>query len=271
MAVPPIEVERRADSAWPAEEQLALGPWILRATHGVTNRANSAFTAPAAGVPLPSPDATLRLVEAAEAFYARRGLPPVFHLSPATWPAALDALLARRGYLVHQPSEVWIADPRVVLARTADTTRAHEPASSHRHCPAELLIAGRADRAWVDFAYAEAGERRAIHEAIVGRIRNPSAFVSIRVRGAPIATGLGVSDAGWTGVFSMLTRADQRGRGLASGVLHELARWAHGRGDHRMYLQVLGANAVARRLYARQGFALAHAYHYRHRPAGNFP
>jgi N-acetylglutamate synthase len=263
----PVEIERRADRAWPAEEQLALGPWMLRATHGVTNRANSVFTAPSAGATLPAPDAGPALVEAAEAFYARRGLPPVFHLSPATWPPALDALLARRGYLVHQPSEVWVADPHVVLARTTPGAGRTAAVLSG---PAELLVASRGDGAWVDFAYEKAGERRAIHEAIVGRIRQPCAFVSIRVRGVPIATGLGVSDAGWTGVFSMLTRSGHRGRGLASAVLHRLAAWARERGDHGMYLQVLGANARARRLYAHHGFTLAHAYHYRHRPPGNF-
>ena len=277
----PVEIERRADRAWPAQEQLALGPWTLRATHGVTNRANSVFTAPPAGAALPAPDAGPALVEAAEAFYARRGLPPVFHLSPATWPPALDTLLARRGYLVHQPSEVWVADPRVVLARTTPGAEGTEAASSLGtplapeaasllSGPGELLVASRADRAWVDFAYEEAGERRAIHEAIVGRIRKPCAFVSIRVRGVPVATGLGVGDAGWTGVFSMLTRSDHRGRGLASAVLHRLAAWACERGDRGLYLQVLGANATARRLYAGHGFTLAHAYHYRHRPAGNF-
>jgi GNAT superfamily N-acetyltransferase len=266
-APPPIELERRADRAWPAEEQVPHGPWVIRATHGVTNRANSVFTAPSPAVAPPSIDAAVALVEGAEAFYARRGLPAVFHLSPATWPPTLDTVLTRRGYLIHQPSEVWAADPRVVLGRTAPEAPTE---GSPRGGSVEVLVAARADRAWMDFTYEAAGERRAIHEAIVGRIRNPGAFVSIRVRGEPIASGLGVSDTGWTGVFSMLTGPEHRRRGLASTVLHRLAGWAHARGDRGMYLQVLAANAAARRLYARLGFELAHTYHYRHRPAGNF-
>ena len=218
------------------------------------------------------------LIEAAEAFYERRGLPAVFHLSPATCPPALDTRLARRGYLMHQPSEVWVADVRDVIDRTRD--RPEEPGSCERASPPgisslprgaeEILVHGRADRVWLDFAYDEPAGRRAIYHGIVGRISNPCAFASIRVNGVPLAIGLGVSEGGWTGVFSMLTAPEQRGRGRARQILDQLATWALERGDRALYLQVLGTNMPARRLYGRCGFTLAHTYHYRHRPAGNF-
>jgi N-acetylglutamate synthase len=243
----------------------------------LTNRANSVFTTPSTTMNDSAGDID-GLIEAAEAFYRRRGLPSVFHLSPATWPPALDTRLARRGYAIHQLSEVWVADVHDVIARTrggaeeaAVPSRAPASAfSSGPHGTEETLLHGRADRVWLDFAYDEPAGRRAVYHGIVGRISNPCAFASIRLNGVPLAIGLGVSDGGWTGVFSMLTAPEQRGRGRARQILHQLARWALEREDHALYLQVLGANTPARRLYGRCGFTLAHTYHYRHRPAGNF-
>jgi GNAT superfamily N-acetyltransferase len=272
-----IDLEHRAHRAWPAEDQIPLGPWTLRATHGLTNRANSVFTAPSITMDGSAGDVD-GLIEAAESFYARRGLPPVFHLSPATWPPALDAWLARRGYLVHQPSEVWVADVQDVIDRTRGSAEesavpSGAPASGFSaalHISEENLLHGRADRVWLDFAYDEPAGRRAIYHGIVERISNPCAFASIRVNGVPLAIGLGVSDGGWTGVFSMLTAPEQRGRGRARQILQQLGTWALERGDRGLYLQVLSTNTPARRLYGRCGFRLSHGYHYRHRPAGNF-
>src|SRR5205823_5877579 len=81
----PLDIERAADAAWPAAEQVALGDWKLRATHGVTRRANSVFTACTRG-----PSDLDGAIEAAERFYASRGLRAIFHLSPATRPTQLD-------------------------------------------------------------------------------------------------------------------------------------------------------------------------------------
>src|SRR6185312_7162556 len=88
-------IEHLADAAWPAAEQVPLGPWKLRATHGVTRRANSVFTA---GIGDTSALELTKWVQAAEAFYSRRSLPAVFQISAATGASGLDALLAKRGY-----------------------------------------------------------------------------------------------------------------------------------------------------------------------------
>lgn len=246
-----------AAAAWPAAEQRPLGPWRLRATHGVTHRANSVFTVPAEAAPASAEDAG-PLVEAAEAFYGTRGLPPTFQLSPATWPVDLDARLDGRGYAVESPSEVWVADAHDVLDRTEDGGAPGEP----------FLSARAPDGAWLDCVLAEdVLERRRVREAIIHRIARPRLFASMRVEGVAVAAGLGVSERGWTGVFLMATRPAHRRRGLATAVLHRLAAWAVERGDERLYLQVDAGNATARSVYARSGFAVAYAYWYRLRPA----
>ena len=241
------EIERLADAAWPAAEQVALGPWKLRATGGVTHRANSVFAVTRTAVP----DDVSPLVAAAERFYDARGLWTVFHICPAVLPVDLDIILRARGYETGSPSEMWTASAAEVEARTREAGAG------------EVHVAARPDAAWFDCAYQEPEPRRSIHEGIVLRIAQATLFASVREDGVAIASGFGVSGGGRTGIFSMVTRAEHRGRGLAPRVLHALARWAGERGDGGLYLQVGGTNAAAQTVYRRSGFALAYPYHYR--------
>ncbi len=250
------EIERLADAAWPAAEQVALGPWKLRATGSVTHRANSVFAVAQA----PVPDDVTPLIVAAERFYDARGLWTAFHISPAALPRELDTILKSRGYETGSPSEVWTASAAEVARRTREAATG------------EVHLASRPDAAWFDCAYQEPEPRRSIHEGIVLRIAQPTLFASVREGPVAIACGFGVSGGAYAGIFSMVTRAEHRGRGLAARLLHALARWAGERGDAGLYLQVGGTNAAAHTVYQRSGFAFAYSYHYRVRkpelPAG---
>ncbi|MHC8522924.1 GNAT family N-acetyltransferase, cg3035/Rv0428c family [Rossellomorea sp. H39__3] len=50
------EVERHAAASWPSVQSESLGDWKLRATYGVTKRANSVLT-----IGEPSPDGSKQL------------------------------------------------------------------------------------------------------------------------------------------------------------------------------------------------------------------
>jgi len=255
-------LERLAARAWPAAEQVALGPWTLRATEGVTSRANSVLPVPPQDHPLaPAHPLTARedrdvegLIEEAERFYRRRGLPAIVQLAPAAWPDDLDARLRRRGWRLDSPSEVWTA-----LAHLVDERCPHgEPAA---------LLAPRAEREWLDFAYAEEpSERRAVRAGIVGRIAAPTAFALLTEGARVVACGFAVAEAGWAGVFSMRTLPEVRGRGFGTRILGALARWARARSARQLYLQVDATNAPAHGLYRKSGFARAYRYHFRVAP-----
>jgi ribosomal protein S18 acetylase RimI-like enzyme len=250
--VDPAQIERLADAAWPAAEQVPLRPWKLRATHGVTRRANSVFTA--GGEDLTDVGLVEDLVEAAEGFYARRSLPAVFQISAGTGVRGLDAFLAGRGYRVDGASEVWAAAaarvPRPPLVAGLELSRSDEP-----------------DQAWFDCAFDEAAaERRRVHEQIVRRVPRPRRFVSARTAdGVAIASGMCASAGGHAGIFAMVTRESHRRRGIAAALLGGLCAWAAARGDATAYLQVMCENHQAKRVYRRAGFGFAYGYHYRTR------
>jgi ribosomal protein S18 acetylase RimI-like enzyme len=246
--IDPVAIERVADAAWPAAEQMPLGPWKLRATHGVTRRANSVFTAG-------SDDARAVDLEGwvteAEAFYARRSLPAVFQISAATGTRGLDGLLAKRGYAMNGVSEVWVLDAR----------RA-ERLTGGRAC--EIRQSDEPDDGWFDCAFDEPLDRRRVHEQIVRRCPRPRVFVSAVVDGVVAGCGMSASgDGGHAGIFCMATRERYRRRGIALALVREICAWAATRGDRHVFLQVMRENEAAKELYRKVGFEWAYGYHYR--------
>jgi hypothetical protein len=78
--------------ASPALETEQLDGWWLRAAEGFTGRANSVLPVASGRMPLAAK------LEAVERFYAARGLPAAYLVSPAAAPSDLDTVLAARGY-----------------------------------------------------------------------------------------------------------------------------------------------------------------------------
>jgi ribosomal protein S18 acetylase RimI-like enzyme len=80
--------------------------------------------------------------------------------------------------------------------------------------------------------------------------------------GAPGGIGFGVVERGWLGIYGMATRPDVRRRGVATAILHALAR-ASAPEASNVYLQVEIDNDGAQHCYRRAGFAREYGYHYR--------
>jgi GNAT superfamily N-acetyltransferase len=64
----------------------------------------------------------------------------------------------------------------------------------------------------------------------------------------------------------MGTMPDVRGRGIATGILAMMLRWAWEHGATHAYLQVSADNDRAISVYRRFGFGDAYTYHYRGMP-----
>ncbi len=244
-------LERLAFEAWPAAEVEALDGWRLRSNRGVTNRASSVW--PCAATGRLSLDARIARVEA---FYAERGAGALYQISPAAQPPGLDAALAERGYERRSPVEIRTAETASVAARPVPT--AVETEVSDVLSTDWFQLSGHRGRF--------SGAQVPVYRALLGRVRERPAFALARVGGEPVGVGLGVSQAGWMGIFAMLTLPRHRGRGVGRAILHALATRALQRGDQHLYLQVETANEVARSLYTATGFRPRYPYHYRAAP-----
>jgi N-acetylglutamate synthase len=228
-------LERIVAAGWPAPERAHLGEWLLRAAGGWTARGNSAL-------PIGDPDRTLpEAVDAVEAWYAARALPPKITIADPVG-GRLTAEVTRRGWTPSPPT----------LVQTA-------PLPAPQNHPSVRLDAAP-NEAW--FA-AVAGHKGALPDVARGILTGvPVArFAGIYdAEGSALAVGRGVITEGWLGISLVSVDPAHRGQGLGRKVVDALAAWAVGAGATRAYLQVEKHNTGAVAMYERLGFTTHHAY-----------
>jgi N-acetylglutamate synthase len=233
------DLERAAALHWQAPETEPLGEWRLRAAAGFTGRANSALPLGDPGLPLPE------AVAAVEAWYRRRGLPPMIVLPQGAGPDPLPAYLAERS---------WVPRPGPAFVMTADI--ADPPA-----CPADVRFSPEPDAAFLGLYRYRGQDLPPI--ALTLMMSAPwQAFGTISQAGRTVACGR-ISVAGDLGVLTAVeVDAACRRQGLGAAITSALAAAAAGQGARRILLQVETGNAPARALYQRCGFRDSHRYHY---------
>ncbi len=238
--IDPAILEPLADDAWPARERERLGGWRVNASAGRSMRINACWPL---GAPDREPEAAL---DAVEAWYAARGLPPRFKLTDGvTAPADLAEQLAARGYTATK-------ETLVMLGPTGGKG------------DSAVRVAKTPDAAFEAVFTATAGDPEDGRERIeaLARIPAPARFARLDVDGAPAAIGASAIGGGYAGIFGMRTAPDHRRKGLARRVLRGLLAQATALGAEYAWLQVEADNAPAIALYADEGFAAAYRYRY---------
>lgn len=236
-------VEAACRAAWPATCETVLDGWLLRASGGPTRRANSAN-------PL-SADAAVSdgLIAEVERRYARVGLASIFRVPSMI--AAIDPLLAARGYALEAPT-------RTLLADLADGNPAAAGACRVTPLP---------DRYWLDARDRLTGssaEAAASARAIIATIALPGAFASIAHEGAIASLGFAVRQDDLLILESIMTDATVRQRGFAKCCVSALLDWGCTQGCAAAALQVMADNDAALALYRGLGFTRdLYRYHYR--------
>jgi ribosomal protein S18 acetylase RimI-like enzyme len=237
-------MEKLSMNAWPAMQTLHYDGWVLRFADGYTKRANSVY-------PLyPSEINVDEKIKFCESFYRDRGLPTVFKLTTSSTPADLDACLAARGYHVDSQTSVQLLDLN----------------AGKYALPSDIELASEDSEAWHE-AFARMNhvdaDRRVTHEHILRAILADKCYASLSVDGQIIGCGLGVTQAGYLGIFDIVIDPDHRGQGHGSRLMEALLGWGVQHGAHTVYLQVMCNNEPALRMYEKLGFREKYQYWYR--------
>jgi N-acetylglutamate synthase len=242
--MPHIRLEEVALNAWPALQQVLYDGWLLRFAHGYTKRANSVQ---------PFYGSSLRLEEkitACEAFYAAKGLPCIFRLTPFSLPPELDTVLEGRGYAVVEPSRVMHRE-----LKRGDGSRASGDGLREEPLDAWTELYGR----FRGVALPATG----VAAAMLGAIWPERRLVSLTHEGEVVACGLAVLEREHVGLFDLVTARAHRNRGHGARLVTSLLAWGRQRGAATAYLQVVGSNHAACHLYEKLGFREAYEYWYR--------
>jgi ribosomal protein S18 acetylase RimI-like enzyme len=244
-------LDELAANATPATTVQFVDGWVLRAAPDHPfRRCNSV---------LPFAPATAAPVALVEAFYAARGMPARFQMTPSASPPGLDALLAGRGYEIEAPVDILVAD----VPRLQSRTGGHD---------VDVALREGVDDAWAQTYGAlhgddtTPGERVAAYGRLLRHVGPPVLVATADADGAPAGVGFGVVERGWLGVFGMGTRPDLRRRGIATAIMRALAAASTAYGAARCYLQVEVDNDGAHTLYRGLGFTPEYRYHYRSAP-----
>ena len=246
------DLQRVMVGAWPAMETARLGDWLLRASRGFTQRANSVMTAGSPGSPVPA------ALDTVERWYAARGLAPNLTVAgPVGFDPADDAVGAealRRGYVARVATLTLTAPTRLI----ADPPPGGGPGGVGD--PQEVEVGAELTEAW----FAAYRAYRPVDDEAARAILTGSpgqAFATVRDDdGSVIGIGrLGLS-AAWGGIAAMWVAPQARRRGLATAMLRALARTADRAGASSLHLQTDTDNTAALALYERHGFERHHSY-----------
>jgi GNAT superfamily N-acetyltransferase len=236
-------------SSQPAHQSFYDG-WLLRYSPGRAKRARSINAIGAGRRPLAEKFAYCR------EFYARRGLPCIFRLTPFSLPDDLDARLAVAGYTAAEETRVMT----LAMDNAAGTVEVTAPA-----CELRSLDAGEFGAVLGELHELDATKRAAERERFA-RAPLSGVYLALYDSGRPIACGCLVIEGDLAGIFGMVTRPARRGHGFATRIVADLLPRARAAGVRRAYLQVTANNTAARQMYRRFGFQDCYAYWYRYAP-----
>jgi len=238
---------------WQAAEQDWLGGWLLRATGGFTNRANSVLAIGEPGMPM-----DVAVLEVTD-WYTERGLRPVAAApEPRLDEDDTEQLLAAAGAFAQAGWRPIEGAGAVVLTGPTGELR-----GASRGLPAglELRLQNSPDAAWIaqyhyrGLAVPEHGVRllTSAPEQVFGSIRDGDRVVGV-VRGSLAER--------WAGLTAMEVDADYRRQGLGRALIAAIAEWGWQRGARSIQLQVGTSNPDAEQLYRAAGFEPHHRYEY---------
>jgi N-acetylglutamate synthase len=240
-------LEEISFNAHPAFHTLHYDGWLLRFANGYTKRANSVNPIYPSTLPLADK------IAYCEQVYAEQELPTIFKLTDATQPAELDETLSTYGY-----KRASLVSVQVLNLSRVDKTPTFTDVWVDTAFKGEWLLTLARLR--------ETDEEHIPNVALmVASIIPQTCFMTLHLGREAIATGVGVLERGWLGLFEVVVAREFRRQGLGRQLMLHMIAWGKRNGAQMAYLQVETSNVPALNLYHGLGFREAYRYWYRMR------
>ncbi|MEM6577559.1 MAG: GNAT family N-acetyltransferase [Pseudomonadota bacterium] len=224
------------DATWPASRVWQVGAWTLRDGAGGGKRVSAATLALSeTQIDLTKPEMAMTQIGQDPLFMVREGQ------------AALDDTLARSGYVVIDPVNVYAA-PVDKLAEIA---------------PPRLSAFNLWPPLAIQHSIWEAGGIGPSRFAVMARASGPKTALFGRQDGRPAAAGFAAIHNDIAMVHALEVLARHRRQGVGRNLTRHAARWARVNGARVIAVLCTDANAAANALYLSMGFTRLGGYHYR--------
>lgn len=240
-------IEDLSLNAWPSHQMQIYDGWILRFSYFYTHRTNSVEQIGESTIPLE------QKIDYCESIYRQWGTPAIFKISPLV-SGEFDDLLERRGYVIQHPTDVMT----MTLEHLSSITTT-QPITISSFIPSK----------WIDSLFAMKGTTNIMHRMVVPSmyrsIPKETICASILDRGKIVATGLGILDRNYLGLYAIHVQPEYRGRGYARSMCTAILQKGIEKGADSAYLQVVKGNTSAVSLYRSLGFQFLYTYWFRTR------
>lgn len=224
------------DATWPAARSETRGNLLLREGRGGGKRVSAASAqGPVSGDEIDAAEAAMRAI----------GQQPLFQLRPGD--EALDAELARRGYDVIDPVNIY----SIAAARLTDIP-----------IPRVTVFTLWEPLAIMRELWAEGGIGPG-RLAVMDRVTGPKTGLLMRHRDKPGGVAFVAIHDGVAMLHALEIPPHQRRQGLGQWAMRGAAFWAMDNGAHTLSVVCTKANEGANALYRSLGMEIVGEYHYR--------
>lgn len=257
-------------NAWPSYRIELYDGWLLRYSCNYTYRTNSVEQIGASTIPVEEK------IAYCEGVYSGLGTPTSFKINPLL-DSSFDFLLAHKGYDVKHITEVMTCDlnqVRLMQETGRDylfDNRLNLPTLVHYSDTLTVQLSAVVTPEWIQGLFHLNGTAnptlRRIVPSMYNAIPKETIAASIEIDGHMVASGLGIRDRDWVGLYAIYVSPSCWRRGYARAVCSTILRQAQLLGAERAYLQVVKGNSRAKMLYQSLGFEDFYTYWFRSRNA----
>ncbi len=259
-------MEEMSLNAWPSYRIEYYDGWILRYSHNYSFRTNSVEQIAPGTIPIEEK------IAYCEGIYRELRCPANFKIQPLLDPD-FDALLESKLYRIRHRTNVMtmdLADSRLLKETGREylfENRLNLPTLVHYREDLTVQLNAFVTEEWLRGLFSLNGTsdptlRRIVPKMYVA-IPKKTIVASVEIDGRMVASGLGILDRGWVGIYAIYVSPSCWGRGYGRAVCSTLLRTAQEAGASRAYLQVVSNNRRAIHLYESLGFSNFYTYWFR--------
>ncbi len=259
-------MEEMSLNAWPSYRIEFYDGWLLRYSHNYSYRTNSVEQISESTIPVDEK------IAYCERIYRDLNCAASFKIQPLLDPG-FDALLEARGYQIRRRTDVMtmkICDSRLQKETGKEylfENRLNLPTLVRYEDNLTVQLKAFVTDEWMKGLFSLNGTSDPTLRRIVPRmyasIPKQTIVASVEIDGRMVASGLGIRDRDWVGIYAIYVSPSCWRRGYARAICSTLLREAESLGASRAYLQVASDNKNARKLYESLGFTDFYTYWFR--------